>query len=409
MLHAQEEVKTMKELKQIARTAWRSGDRDTFISHVAEAKKRSPNNERLHFNYAMGLSDKGEQALAMVSLQHLASMGLSYDVANIPFFKNLKQDIGYPALLKAFEQNLAVKGSSEIAFRLQQQDFFPEGIAYDAKTKRFFIGSIHHRKIIAYNQEAKLFADETQGLWSVMGMTVDADRRRLWVTTTALAETKNVKESDHFRTAVVVFDLDKGTVLKKFELSNETGPHHFGDVILDKKGNAYINDGRAGSIYLVPENLESLTEYFKDERFTSMQGLVFSEGEDLLYIADWAEGIFVMNVAKKEMSLLKAPANIAYGGVDGLYLFDQKLIAIQNGTTPHRIMAWTLNNAGTEIVDQEILAANLPEFDEPTLGLIQQGTFYYVGNSQWGRYDKTRKPLPIEQLKAPVIFKRKLR
>ena len=64
------------------------------------------------------------------------------------------------------------------------------------------------------------------------------------------------------------------------------------------------------------------------------------------------------------------------------------MIAIQNGIRPHRVVAFTLSADGGAITASRILASSLPEFDEPTLGLVHEGDFYFVSNSHWNRFDR---------------------
>ena len=50
----------------------------------------------------------------------------------------------------------------EIAFRITEKDLIPEGIAYDATSKSFFVSSIHKNKILRIdelNNELKLRRD----------------------------------------------------------------------------------------------------------------------------------------------------------------------------------------------------------------------------------------------------------
>jgi hypothetical protein len=73
----------------------------------------------------------------------------------------------------------------------------------------------------------------------------------------------------------------------------------------------------------------------------------------------------------------------------GMYFYKNSLIAIQNGIRPHRVVRFFLNKNFDGVERAEIIEANNPLFNEPTLGVLVQGTFYYVANSQWGSFNKT--------------------
>ncbi|MCJ7591617.1 MAG: hypothetical protein MUO51_09705, partial [Woeseiaceae bacterium] len=61
---------------------------------------------------------------------------------------------------------------------------------------------------------------------------------------------------------------------------------------------------------------------------------------------------------------------------------------------------------GLAITGGRVLAANLEQFDEPTLGVIWGDEFYFVANSHWNRFDGENN-LP-DGLAGPIILKVKL-
>lgn len=56
----------------------------------------------------------------------------------------------------------------------------------------------------------------------------------------------------------------------------------------------------------------------------------------------------------------------------------------------------------------EILEANNPVFDEPTLGAVVKDTFYWIANSQWGAIDDKGQLAPPEKLQDPIVLKSRL-
>ena len=56
-----------------------------------------------------------------------------------------------------------------------------------------------------------------------------------------------------------------------------------------------------------------------------------------------------------------------------------------------------------QVDSRTLLASNLAEFDEPTLGLVHDGDFYFVANSHWNRFDRENH-LP-DGLDGPVILR----
>jgi hypothetical protein len=75
---------------------------------------------------------------------------------------------------------------------------------------------------------------------------------------------------------------------------------------------------------------------------------------------------------------------------------------------PHRVVRFFLSRDVRRVERHEVVEANNPLFDEPTLGALVGDTFYYVANSQWGAVDRKGRLAPAEKLRDPVILKVKL-
>ena len=112
-------------------------------------------------------------------------------------------------------------------------------------------------------------------------------------------------------------------------------------------------------------------------------------------------------MASKEIVQMKPAPNVALIGIDGLYLHQGKLIAIQNGTNPNRVISLSMNPAATEITGFTTLEANHPNFDEPSMGVFIGQDLYYVANTQWGLVNE-KAELNTEKLQNPVILRLKL-
>lgn len=74
---------------------------------------------------------------------------------------------------------VAAVTASETAFLLEK-DLIPENIAYDAKTRAFFVGSMYKAKIIRIGADgvvSDFVPSRRDGLLSVLGMKIDPARR----------------------------------------------------------------------------------------------------------------------------------------------------------------------------------------------------------------------------------------
>ena len=83
-------------------------------------------------------------------------------------------------------------------------------------------------------------------------------------------------------------------------------------------------------------------------------------------------------------------------------------LAIQNGLTQHRMVRPFLDQSGAAITRSQILDMNNEAWDEPTLGAAVGDEFYYVGASQWGRFDEATGRPDAERLHRPIILRTSL-
>ena len=115
----------------------------------------------------------------------------------------------------------------------------------------------------------------------------------------------------------------------------------------------------------------------------------------LLYVADREMGITVVDLVGKQARLLEVPDTFNAGGIDGIYLDNNRLFVIQNGIKPQRVMRLQLDPSGTKVATVGPLAVAKPEFDLPSFGTIQGKSLYFFANSQWVGKSGSQKPVAV--------------
>ena len=125
-------------------------------------------------------------------------------------------------------------------------------------------------------------------------------------------------------------------------------------------------------------------------------------------MADYAKGIFLIDLATKKCLDLSPAPNITLLGIDGLYSYRGTLLAVQNGINPLRLVRLYLGKDLDRVDRLETIEANDPVFDEPTLGVLVKDSFYLIANSQWGAIDEKGQLAPAEKLKEPTVLKIRL-
>ena len=322
---------------------------------------------------------------------------------------------------ESFEQTRASKGFQEIHQRLlrnansignpiktlqsQEPLFLTESLAYDEKHKQWFLGSIYESRVVSLSQtgHTKTFTDKTGGLWSAMGMRVDAARNLLWVASAATPQTKGIAPETRGTSGVFALDLTTGQVKESWKLDGE---HWFGDLALLADGTVIVSDSLGSTLYQIKNLDASLEPFISHDDFISPQGLVPSADGKYLFLADYSMGLYRIDLNTKNILRLTPSETFAPYGIDGLYAFEDSLIAIQNGTRPQRIIRTHLNETNDAVLSYEILAANHADFMEPTLGQVVGSKFHFIANSGWPLFNA----MPInedeiaKELSPPLIM-----
>jgi sugar lactone lactonase YvrE len=375
-----------------AQNTYQAKDYPAYFENMKEVIKFRPDNPTMKYNLAGAQALVGNKSEALALLNTLAEMGLVYDAAADEDFSSIRDSEEFKSLLKKFAQNKMLIDHSEVAFKLSEKDLITEGVAYDPKTATFYVGSVHKRKIVRIDKKgaSKDFATAESGLWSVMGMKVDAPRRTLWVCSAAVPEMQGFQKDDEGRSGVFSFDLKTGRRLQQLILPNQPQPHVLGDLTISSSGEIYLSDSRSPAIYKIAPEKNELELFLASDLLRSPQGLALSADEKTLFVADYSVGIIKVDLAAKHAIKIAAPENVAFTTIDGMYFYKNSLIAIQNGINPHRVMRFFLNQNDDRIERTSVIAANHPLFNEPTLGVLVRDTFYYIANSQWGSFNKDK-------------------
>jgi len=373
-----DDVAESRRLYGEALAAYQEKNYALFLERVRAASDLRPQHPTLLMQYAAALTLNGQHDAALPILERVASMGFVYDVAKEEDFAALRALPRFGAIAKRFEANARPIGEAKREGAIDRLALIPEGMAYDAKTRRLFIGSVHTRTI--FSIDAKGTASElVRDLpFGVFGMVHDPKRNVLWAATSALPQVEGFRAEDQGKAALLKIDPRSGRVLEILRAS-DSAEHHFGDVALAPDGEVFVSDSVSPVIFRVRG--KTLEPFVRGE-FVSLQGIAISGSR--LYVADYSKGIFAIDRRTKEVRLLSVPREASLLGVDGLYVCGPRtLIGTQNGTNPNRIIRIRLASGGLAVDAVDTLLANAPALGDPTLGVVIDNRFFFNGNAQW--------------------------
>jgi sugar lactone lactonase YvrE len=394
------------ELFKAATDAHQAKDYARMEQRLRDALKLRPGHPTALYKLAAAQALRRETGDAIDTLNELVRMGLSFEPERDEDFAGMRGGERFKLIVTDFRDNRRQVGEARVSFKVPDDDFIPEGLAFDEDKKHFFLGSVRERRIVRVKR------DDTQSdfaaagaLWATLGMTADAAKRRLWVATAALPEMQGAAADELGRTAIVGFDLDTGEQKQRHVLPEDGRKHVLGDVVVGKGGTLYATDSAAGVLYALDPVSGKFDALTAPGALGSPQGLALTRDKKKLYVADYTQGLFRYDLDKRELTRLEVGRDICVYGIDGLYRYDDdELIAIQNGVRPHRVVRFQLERGGRRVRHATVLAANLPEFDEPTLGVLAGRRFHFVANSQWNKFGPDHRLPAGAQLRGPVVL-----
>ena len=371
--------------RQQAIKAYQAKNYEECVDNLRKAAELIPDHPTILYNLAAVNALLGRNEEALRALKTVAQMGLYYRVEQNNDFQLLKDNASFKAILKQLDENRTPVVHSSQAYTQNEKGLIAEGLAFDSASETLFVSSVHKRKIIAIGKhgEAKTFADESAGLWSILGMKVDSRRRLLWAVTTALPQMQNFRKEDDGKSAIVKFDLQTGKLLKKYLVPDETKKHALGDLTVNSRGDVFATDSLSPAVYVLRPEQEQIELLYTGSPFLSPQGLAFTPDEKHLFITDYSMGVFDFDVRSKTVRKIASLANTTMLGIDGLYFYNGSLIGVQNGVNPSRIIRVRLSKDFQSFEKFEIVESNNPKFSEPTLGVLINGELLFNANSQW--------------------------
>lgn len=289
---------------------------------------------------------------------------------------------------------------------LRDSTMFPEGMDIDARTGNAYVASIRHRTVFEWRpdgNERTLLAPDRRDMGAIFGVRVDPRNDVLWVTTSSALQSEGAGASEAPIAALLQIRVADGAILHRWDVPAAPSGHILGDLAIAANGDVFVTDSRSPVVYRLRSGADTL-ESITHPLFRSLQGVAPTPDGRAVYLADYSHGLLRLDLESGNVSVLAHEAFVSTLGLDGIASYGGSIVAVQNGIAPARIVRYTLDAAGTRIMQSATLDRN-PLADEPTIGTVVNGAFVYVANSQWEKYSENGERIAARALTRPVLLR----
>lgn len=388
-----------------ANAALRSGDTTAVLEAAQRAVRAWPTQVAYRLTLARFAARAGRITLALQELDTVIALGAGWGDED-PLHAALGGVPGYPALHGRMLAAVAPLPRSRVLATLPDTMLHPEGITWDGARRRFLVSSIRRREVVAVDLQGRMsvFIPPAQdGLDAVIGLAVDSAAGLLWLATRALPNEEGYAAAAAGRSALLAYDLASGALRRRVDGAGAG----LGDLTLGPDGTVYLSDDVGRAIHRLRPGAKALEAIVRgDPLLRSPQGLALTPAGDRLYVADWSHGLLVVDLATSRVRSVPLAGVGTLLGLDGLvFAGPARLVAVQNGLAPPRVVALTLDRAGDRVAQLEVLDRHLPLATEPTVGVVTGGALVYVANSPWANYDDAGTPLAGAAWAAPLLLR----
>lgn len=261
-----------------------------------------------------------------------------------------------------------------------------EGIAYDPVGDRFyFSGGKDNLLRVDRNGSIEDFPIEPVGeKFARLGMDVDVDRRQIWVVSSAFDPTAGPDEKG--RSAISVYDLTDGRLLRRVMHGSATEPTLLNDLSLLPDGSAFVTDSHRHQVVSLRPDATAF-EVFAGE-FRGPNGISTAANGGTLYVADF-RGINRFDIATKSRELLETSTPL--NGIDGLIEHNGALIGIQNVLGRPRVVRVHVAE-GNRV---EVLESKNPLLNVPSTGVVAGREYFFMANRSQKDADKVILRIPL--------------
>ncbi len=407
----------IEEQQKLAIESYEAGEHLKFVQSTMRLRNARPYEPQYMIGMVIGGALVGRPKTAYSYMHKMQQQGLAYDFNQTADTESIRGTEVYDYLNALLVKAGEPSGIGKVAFDLPKSKAYPEAMAWDASAGRFLVGTLNDGSILAVSPDGKvselLKSTPENGLRAIYGLAVDAERKRLWVSTTAAPAFDKLVKSELGKTALLEFDLDSLALLNRFEPPADNYPHFLGSLEVTPQGDVFVLDRALPMVFVKPDAGNSLSVFMGNDQLTGLRDLALSEDGKMLYLADAALGVLVVNLDKNAATMLAGPETLNLGGISGIDYARGSLYLLQNGIAPQRLLRLDLDATGNNVINIIPLASSLEQYQLPSFNRVQgDDVYYFAGSNLQGVKADKFTPLimrtPVEPLEGAMTPEQRL-
>jgi hypothetical protein len=382
-------VTSLPELLQRAAQYQQQKDMRRYTYAIKRIVELRPYGSQMLWELARAYALQDDKSATYDILIKLQQQGMKYDPTDDKDFDLIRGTPAYKYIVEGLQANATPFGTGKPAYTIDSDVELIESLAHDSKTGTFYAGSILSGDVLKLDAKGGatpwLKSDPEAGHYGVFSMAIDAQRRKLWLGTASVPMYSGYDPTEGFgRTALVEVNLDTGKRIASHTVPFDGKPHVPVAMAVASTGEVYFTDAVVPAIYQLKDGKVKLL--FSSPALTGLRGIAVSADHKNLYFSDYETGLYGADLGKNQVYKLSMEKQ-NLGGIDGLYLKDNILYALQNGSYPQRIIRALIDPANPrELTLVFPLEANKPELVMPSFGVIAGDELHLIANSQISLY-----------------------
>jgi len=315
----------------------------------------------------------------------MQQQGMTYDFNTTEDTLKIRDTEAYTFINNTLVDAGEAAGTGTVAFTLPGNPAEFRAIAWDGSRDRFLVGTMREGVVMAVSidgeTEVLIQADDENGIWSISGLAVDVERKRLWISSASTPLFAGFSPAEANLGALFELDLETMELLGRYNLPVDGLKHELGSLALTDDGHVYVINRTTPIIYHKTPEGNRLEAFFARPDLLALRDIAVISDNSRVFVADAYKGILAIDPIGEQAAFVVGPETLNFGGIEGIEYRDGMLFVVQGGFEPQRVVRLELDDSRVVVQSIIPMANALDGFDQPGTGTLQGDNLYYFANS----------------------------